>query len=99
MHIFIDESGNFVIPEEKKPKVSCVTSLTIPDKHMDAVAGEFISLRKFWGYEKEVKGSILSEKQISDTIALLRPYDVLVDIICLDIGVHSSENVDKYKSI
>jgi len=99
MHIFIDESGNFVIPEEKKPKVSCVASLTIPDKQMDAVARNFISLRKFWGYEEEVKGSNLSEKQISDTISLLRSYDVLVDIVCLDIGVHSSENVDKYKSI
>lgn len=99
MHIFIDESGNFVIPEEKKQKVSCVASLTIPDKHMDAVARNFISLRKFWGYEEEVKGSKLSEKQISDTISLLRSYDVLVDIVCLDIGVHSSENVDKYKSI
>lgn len=99
MHIFIDESGNFMIPEEKKPKVSCVASLTIPDKHVDAVERNFISMRKFWGYEEEVKGSKLSEKQISDTISLLRSYDVLVDIVCLDIGVHSSENVDKYKSI
>lgn len=99
MHIFIDESGNFVIPEEKKSKVSCVTSLTIPDKHIDAVTRSFISLRKFWGYEDEVKGSRLSEKQISDTIALLRSYNVLVDIICLDIGHHSSENVKKFKSI
>jgi len=51
MHIFIDESGNFVIPEEKKPKVSCVTSLTIPDKHMDAVVGE--SLLKSSGVIKK----------------------------------------------
>jgi hypothetical protein len=99
MHIFIDQSGNFVVSEEKKSKVSCVASLTIPDKHMDAVARNYISLRKFWGYEEEVKGSKLSEKQISDTIALLRPYDVLVDIVCLNIGNHSPENVDKFKSV
>jgi hypothetical protein len=98
MHIFIDESGNFVIPEEKKAKVSCVTSLTIPDRHMDAVEKNFSSLKNYWGYEKEVKGSKLSEKQISDTIALLREYDVLLDIVCLNIGNHSSENIDKYKA-
>ena len=98
MHIFIDESGNFVIPEEKKSKVSCVTSLTIPDRHMDAVEKNFSSLKNYWGYEKEVKGSKLSEKQISDTIALLREYDVLLDIVCLNIGNHSSENIDKYKA-
>ena len=99
MHIFIDESGNFVIPEERKSKVSCVTSLTIPDKHIEAVSRSFISLRKLWGYQEEVKGSKLSEKQISETIALLRTYDVLVDIICLDIGRHSSGTIEKYKSI
>jgi len=31
MHIYIDESGNFVIPKDKKSKISCGTSLTIPD--------------------------------------------------------------------
>ena len=66
---------------------------------MDAVARNFISLRKFWGSEEEVKGNKLSKKQISDTFALLHEYDVLLDIVCLNIGNHSNENIYKFKAI
>lgn len=97
MQIFIDESGNFVIPSEKKTKVSCVSALTIPDKYIDAIKKSFISLRTSWGHNEEIKGSNLTEKQISDTIALLCSYDVLLDIVCIDIGHHSSGNIEESK--
>jgi len=99
MHIFIDESGNFVIPKDGRSKASSVTALIIPDKHLKKITDNFISLRSSWGYLDEIKGSKLTEKQISDTIALLRSYDVLVDIICLDIGYHPVDVVEKYKSV
>lgn len=99
MHIFIDESGNFVFPKEKKSKVSSVTALTIAEKHLEAITKDFISLRKSWGYLNEVKGSKLREKQISDTIALLRSYDVLVDIVSIDVGFHSVDGIEKFKTI
>ena len=97
MHIFIDESGNFTIPNNTKSKISCVTSLTIPDEYLEKVNESFLYLRGSWGYGNEVKGSKLNEKQISDVILLLRNYDVLVEIICLDVAAHSKESVDKYK--
>jgi len=99
MHIFIDESGNFVLPEVVKSKISSVTSLTIPDEYLEEVNNKFLSLRRYWGCNDEVKGSQLSEKQISDVILLLRKYDVLVEIICLDVGTHSKEGVKKYKEV
>jgi len=99
MHIFIDESGNFVIPKDGRSKVSSVTALTIPDKHLQEITHKFISLRSSWGYQDEIKSSKLTEKQISDTITLLRSYNVLVDIICLDIGHHPADVVEKHKSV
>lgn len=99
MHIFIDESGNFVIPDVAKPKISSVTSLTVPGENLEHINIEFLALRKSWGFDDEVKGSQLSEKQISDVILLLRRHDVLVEVICLDIGTHSKEGVDKYKVV
>lgn len=99
MHIFIDESGNFVIPGVARPKISSVTSLTVPDEHLERINMEFLSLRRSWGFDIEVKGSQLSEKQISDVILLLRRHDVLVEIICIDIGMYTKENVDNYKEV
>jgi hypothetical protein len=99
MHIFIDESGNFVIPKAKKSKISCVTALTIPDKHLDSIIKSFTSIRKSWGYENEIKGNKLTETQTAKTIALLRSYDVLLDIICLDVGHHTKDGIEKFKTI
>jgi hypothetical protein len=97
MHIFIDESGNFLIPKAKRSRVSSITSLVIPDKCFDRVGNSYLSLRKTWGYGSEVKGSHLTETQIASTIALLRSYDVLVDVTWLNVGHHTTEGVDKYK--
>ena len=99
MHIYIDESGNFVLPEQPCSKISCVTALTIPEEHLGPITRSFLSLRKSWGHETEIKGSKLREKQIADTIALLRSYDVLLDIICLDIGHHTKERIEQFKLI
>jgi len=99
MHIFIDESGNFVIPKDRRSKVSSVTALTIPDKHLQEITKKFIFLKSSWGYQDEIKSSKLTEKQVSDTIDLLRSYDILVDIICLDIGDHPVDIVEKYKRV
>lgn len=76
MHIFIDESGNFVITGSI-PKISSITALIIPDRYIDRLTKKFIELRKSWGYDREVKGSKLHEKQVSETIVLLRIHDVL----------------------
>ena len=99
MHIFIDESGNFVIPDVSTPKISSVVSLTIPDEYLEYVNQEFSSLKNTWGFKGEVKGSKLTEKQISDVILLLRNHNVLVEIVCLDVATHSKEGVDKYKEL
>lgn len=99
MHIFIDESGNFVIPRDATSKVSSVTSLIIADEQLDKVLTDFCFLKKSWGEDGEIKGSQLTEKQISDTIALLRSHDVIVEISWLNVGHHATEKVDEYKIV
>lgn len=99
MHIYIDESGNFMIPDSKRSRVSSITSLVIPDKHLDGVTNSYSSLKNKWGCDGEIKGSNLTEKQISDIIALLRSYDVLVDVTWLNVGHHTKKGVDEYKQV
>lgn len=99
MHIFIDETGNFVITNSPSPKISSVVSLTIPDEYLESVNKEYLSLKRTWGFNGEAKGSKLAEKQISEVILLLRNHNVLVEIVCLDVATHSNENVEKYKEV
>ena len=98
MHIFIDESGNFIIPKDNDSKISTVTSLIIPDKQIDRVLHDYDILKKTWGYDGEAKGSKLTEKQISNTLALLRSYDVIVEISWLNVGHHTVKSVGEYKT-
>jgi len=98
MEIFIDESGSFVIPDSPKTKISSVTSLIVPSQYIDDVKSRFVALRQSWEMGDEVKGSQLTEKQVSDVIKLLRNYAVLVDIVCLDVGVHTAIGVSQFKS-
>lgn len=97
MHIYIDESGNFLIPKERKSRISSITSLIIPDKAISEVEKSYSILKSRWGITDEIKGSRLTEKQISDTILLLLQHDVLVIITWLNVGHHTSEGIEKYK--
>jgi hypothetical protein len=99
MHIYIDESGTFTIPTIKKQSVSCVVALIVPDRDYEAVIESYNKLRSFWGYDGEVKGSSLNENQISDVILMLNQYDVLVEICCMDSGLHSEAQVGEFKEL
>lgn len=98
MEIFIDESGSFVIPDIPKTKVSSVTSLIVPSQYIDDVKSRFVALRQSWKLGDEAKGSQLTETQVSDVIRLLRNYRVIVDIVCLDVGLHTASGVSQFKS-
>jgi len=97
MHIYIDESGSFLVPKEKKPRVSCVAALVIPSSRRRDVVKEFKMLRSSWGSTEEVKGSKLDEAQIAAVISLLRRYDVLVEICAIEMGSHTEQQVADYK--
>ncbi|MGA9767916.1 MAG: hypothetical protein WBV94_02680 [Blastocatellia bacterium] len=70
MHIYIDESGSFIIPKSRKPKVSCVAALVIPSSKNEEVLNEFIKISSAWGLgTDEIKGSKLDEARIAEIIS------------------------------
>jgi len=78
MLIFIDESGNFTIPQKGKRNLSCVGALIVPEAIHNDLIPEFVKLRDTWtGLGQEVKGSQLLEKQTAEAI------DLLIDKQCL----------------
>jgi hypothetical protein len=66
MHIFIDESGAFVVLDGKKPHVCCVAALTVASSRVDALFSEFVALRATWPEgQREIKGSRLNEPKVA----------------------------------
>ena len=75
MHIFIDESGSFTIPEAGKPSLCCVGALVVPESTHSLLIHNFERARSRWsGLGKEVKGSALNARQIAEVIDLLRAH-------------------------
>ncbi len=98
MHIFIDESGPFVVPKTEKWSVCCMAALVIPDSHYLEIASNFEALKSVWNAEgKEVKGKELNEREISSVIQMLGRYDVLFEATTIDMGLQSDDAIGKHK--
>lgn len=97
MHIYIDESGNFLIPKVTKSKVSCIGALIVPAIQKEEIFNRFKEIKKKWGYTSEIKGSQLNEYQISEIIDFLSGYNILLEISAIDNGSHTLEQVNEYK--
>ena len=100
MNIYIDESGIFSNPESKKVAVSCVAALVIPETQQKRIFEEYESILKRWNITRdEVKGSSLNELQVAQAIELLRNYDVLLEIVAIDLSLHSEDDISKHKKL
>lgn len=99
MHIYIDESGAFIVPKIQKTRISCVAALVIPSSKKEEIFIEFENIRHSWSVESdEIKGSKLDEDKIMEVISLLGKYDVIVEICAIDAGTHSVEKVEDFKA-
>lgn len=97
MHIFIDESGSFIHPTRKANLVSCVTALVIPDNILNNVLTNFQILKRKWKVSGELKGNKISEAQAQDLITMLSSFEIIVVSECIDMGLHSAEEIDEHK--
>lgn len=98
MHIFIDESGPFVVPKTDKWSVCCMAALVIPDSHYIEIVENFKALKSVWNAEgKEVKGKELNEREISSVIQMLGRYDVLFEATTIDMGLQSDDAIGRHK--
>lgn len=98
MHIFIDESGNFV-SSGTKPGISVVGALVIPEARMAKIATKYAALRgrlpKDGG---EVTGRLLNEAQIAEVVDLLRKNEVLLEIVAIDLNTHEPSDIEASKT-
>jgi hypothetical protein len=96
MHIFIDESGSFTGFEAGS--ISVVGALVIPDVMMGNLTKKYAKFRSSLRQENgEVKGRLLTEKQVDKVVTLLVRNEALFEITALDLGLHKENTVREYQ--
>jgi len=97
MHIFIDESGTFT-RSLNKPSISLVASLVIRDSIRGRIEKKYRKLRPQLPTDNgEVKGRLLDEKQVSSVVELLRTNDALLEIVAIDLDLHTDAEISRHK--
>src|ERR1039457_3037836 len=90
MLIFVDESGNFTIPQAGKRNLSCVGALVVPETTHNDLISDFVKLRNAWaGSQQEVKGNKLQEKQTTEIINLLVDRGCLFFVCATEMSLNS----------
>jgi hypothetical protein len=99
MHIFIDESKNFLIPSQVKCAVSCVSCLVIPDEDYQAISNAFEALKADWGVSHtEVKGKDLDEQRIDSVVRMLNRYDVIFETVAIEMALETECGILNHKN-
>lgn len=98
MNIYIDEAGIFVKPNENKCAISTVGALILPENKTKIIFSKFEGLKNKWGFKgKEVKGSKLNESQISSVIEILKNYNVMFEIVAIDMNIQNDDSITSHK--
>jgi hypothetical protein len=100
MHIYLDESGIFRNPANKDNVASCIAALAVPTTKKKELFKQFKALTHGWRDENgEVKGTNLNEAQIARVISLLQKFDVILQLIIIDLGINTEEEITEFKAI
>ena len=98
MHIFVDESGNFIRQLGSPADVSCMAALVVPDAELEGALEAFRSLKDKWGVgSSEIKGSSINESQAAQLVDTLRNYDVILIPVVMDLGLHAPNDVESHR--
>jgi hypothetical protein len=103
MEIYIDESGGYQ-PSTKPHSISCVAALVVPSQ----ISPKFFEAIKKWaaspylqhrlGANGEIKGKLLNESECASFLKLMAQHDVIVEVVCTDMGMTSDEDIVKHKN-
>src|SRR5262249_1942804 len=97
MNIYIDESGIFSNPANQANYASCVAALAIPSSQRSDITKGFRRIKSSWKLGSgEIKGSKLGEAQISEVIQLLKRYEVIFDLVVMDLGLLSDAEITDF---
>ena len=100
MNIFIDESGNFLIPSEGKKNLSCAGALVVPELKQRALLKGYNQLKKKWPYGKgEIKGSQLNEEEVAAVIDLLIKHRCVFVVCATEMSLYTQDELDAYQQL
>ncbi len=98
MHIFVDESGTFVPVMGGRSSISAVGALVLPTTAMRGFEKLYGRLRSRLPKTKgEVKGRDLSEEEVVEVARILRKTGALFEVIVIDMGMHSNDDLEFHK--
>jgi len=98
MNIYIDEAGSFVKPPENKYGISAVGALVLPENKTKIIFSKFEALKNKWGFKNsEIKGSQLNEAQINSVIEILQKYNVMFEVVAIDMNIQDVDKVTAHK--
>jgi hypothetical protein len=98
MHIFVDESGTFVLPSTAN-NISLVGALVVPDRRLPYIEKRYSKIRAQLPKEKgEVKGRLMGENDIDLVVSMLAEQQVLFETCAIDLGTHSSDDIAWHKT-
>ena len=99
MHIYIDESGQFIPLGGAKAKASAVVALVVPSAARVALGRAFRKLKRvFRPQEEEIKGSSMSEREAAAIASLLHGFGAIVEAVAINVGEHSAADVSRFKT-
>lgn len=98
MHIFIDESGTFTFPQEGTFSPCIVGALIIPDHKLDLLFRRYARTRTNLPKERgEVKGRLLSEKQVDDVVEWLLKNDCVFEAVVVEMALETAAGVQAHR--
>jgi hypothetical protein len=99
MHIFIDESGPFG-GIGQFPSVSLIGALIVPDACMAGLEKRYKKLRLNLPKDEkdEVKGRLLDELQVDNTVSLLLADSALFAAAAIDLGTHTEDGLKAFQA-
>lgn len=99
MHIFIDESGLFVPATPGSSAISMVGALIVPEHKLRKLFTRYSRLRQNLPKSGtgEVKGSRLSEIEVSAVIDLLFKNSCIFEAVVMDMGWESQEGIIRHR--
>ena len=98
MHIYLDESGSFVIPERPGSSISVMGALVVPACYKNAIWKRYRRMRAHWPKDDdEAKGRLLKETHVAALVEMLVKTPVLFNVIAIDMGMQTPEGIIKHR--
>ena len=100
MHVFIDESGNFLIPQSGNLNLCCVGAAVIPEASYALFGIKFEKLKRKWvGKDnREIKGSSLTAPQMASVIDLAARMGVKFFTAATEMSFYTEKGLQDYRS-